>query len=94
MDFIFDFILDLILDDGIKASKSKKISKPLRYIILSIVLLVYISIIGLITILGINTMKDNLLEGILILMFGIFILLVCILRFKAVYKNNIEVKKK
>ena len=59
MDFIFSFILELILDDGIKVSKSKKISKPLRIIILSIILLIYISIIGLITILGINKQVLN-----------------------------------
>ena len=88
MDFIFEYILDLILDDGIKASKSKKLPKSLRYTIIAIILLLYIAIIGLITILGIDIMKDNFVEGILVLIFGIFILLICILRFRAVYKKN------
>ena len=86
MDFIFDFILDVILEDGVNTSKKK--SKTFRYTILGIIGIVYLAIIGLLMILGINTLKEDLFEGILIIVFGLCFLIVCIMRFKAVYQKR------
>ena len=89
MDFIFDFILDVILEDGVNSNKKK--SKMFKYTILGIIGIVYLAIIGLLMILGINTLKEDLFEGILIIVFGLCFLIVCTMRFKAVYqKRSIE----
>ena len=86
MDFIFDFILDVILEDGVNSNKKK--SKKIKYIILGIIGIVYLAIIGLLMILGINTLKEDLFEGILIIVFGLCFLIVCIIRFKIVYQKR------
>ena len=91
MDLILEFIIDLILEDSI--SDSKKKSKSFRYIIFGLILLIYVAIISLITITGIDKLKDNVFEGILILAFGICLLLMCIIRFKIVYQKKIQIKK-
>ena len=86
MDFIFDFILDVILEDGVNSNKKK--SKMFKYTILGIIGIVYLAIIGLLMILGINTLKEDLFEGILIIIFDLCILIVCIIRFKTIYQKR------
>ena len=86
MDFIFDFILDVILEDG--GNTSKKKSKTFKYIILGIIGILYLTIIGLLMILGINALKEDLFEGILIIVFGLCFLIVCTMRFKEVYQKK------
>lgn len=94
MDYVLTILIDLILDEGVNASKNNRLPKGVRYFIFAFVLLLYIAIIGLITIIGITSLKENLVEGILALLFAACVLLVCILRFKAVYKNKKEKLKK
>ena len=86
MDFIFDFILDVILEDGINSNKKK--SKTFKYTILGIIGIVYLAIIGLLMILGINSLKEDLFEGILIIVFDLCFLIVCTIRFKTVYQKR------
>ncbi len=86
MDFIFDFILDVILEDGVNSNKKK--SKTFKYIILGIIGIVYLAIIGLLMVLGINTLKEDLFEGILIIIFDLCFLFVCIMRFKTIYQKR------
>lgn len=88
MDYLCGLIIDLILEEGINVTNGKKIPKPIRYILLGFILLLYIAIIGFITLIGILELKDNLVEGIFILLFGLCFLLLCIIRFRAVYKKN------
>lgn len=89
MDFIIDVIIDLILEEGVNASKSNRLPKGIRYFLFALVLILYICIIGLITIIGISLLEDNkLVEGILTLIFALCILVLCILRFKAVYTKK------
>lgn len=92
MDFIFSLILDIILDEGI--SVSKKFPKPLRISILIIVLLFYLVIIGLFTIIAVSLMKENMAEGILVLIFTILFLAYCIIQFKSTYQNRKNSKDK
>ena len=45
MEFIFEFILELLLESSIEASKSSKIPKFVRYILIVIIALFFIAVI-------------------------------------------------
>ena len=93
MDYILYFIVDLILDEGVDATKNNKLPKGFRYFLFTLILVLYFGIIGVFTIIGISLLKDNLVEGILTLAFALCILIVCILRFKSVYTKKTKKNK-
>lgn len=88
MEFLIEGILDLILEGSVEASKSKKVPKTIRYILIVSISLVFISIVGLIIWLGINILKDNTIGGVFIILFGIFFLILGVLKFRKVYLNK------
>lgn len=89
MDFIITELLSLILEEVIEASIDKKsIPKVIRRIVALVILLLFISAISLIIFVGISTLKDNVLGGIFIILFGIFILILSIIRFIKIYNNK------
>lgn len=85
MEFVFELILDLILESSIEASKSSKIPKPIRYLLMLFISLFYLSVIGLIIWMGIDSTKNNLVGGIMIILFGVLFLILSIIKFRRVY---------
>ena len=96
MDFIFELIFELLFEGGMEVSKNRKISKWIRYPILGLIALFFIAIIGLILFMGISILKDNILGGVFIFGFGIFMFVLCILKFKKFcnQEKNIKNNKK
>ena len=90
MDILFEFIIDLLISSSIEGSKSSKIPKPIRYLLLGFVILFFTAVIGLIIFMGVCILKDNLIGGLIIIAFGILMLILSILKFKKIYleKNN------
>jgi len=85
MDFLFELIFELILEGSIEASKSSKIPKPIRYILIFLICLFFLFIISLFIIIGIDLLKENKIGGIIIIIFGILFALVCLYSFIKVY---------
>ena len=94
MDFIFELILELVLEGSIEASKSKKVPKPIRYLLIILISLFFISVAGLIIWVGIDSIKSNLVGGILVIGFGIVFFILCILEFKKAYIKKKNKKNK
>ena len=92
MDIIIGILVDLFFDGGLEAGKSKKVPKPIRYFIYFLILLFFISVIGLIIWIGINTLKDSLIGGILIILFAIVLSILSIYYIKK--PKNKKSKKK
>ena len=88
MDYILSFIVDLIIDEELRPSNSNKLPKGVRYFLFVLVLLIYIGLIGIITMIGITSLKDNIVEGILAFIIALCILVLCIARFRAIYKKK------
>lgn len=84
MDLV-EFIIDLILDVSIEASKSKKVPRLIRYLLILLISLFFIAVIGLIFFLGISILKDNILGGIIVILFGAFLLVMGVIRFRKTY---------
>ena len=93
MDYLLYFIVDLLLDEGVEATNSKKLPKGLRYFLFTLILVLYFGIIGVFTVIGISLLKNNTVEGILTLVFALCVLIVGILRFKAVYTKKTKKEK-
>lgn len=90
MDILFELIIDLLISSSIEGSKSSKIPKPIRYLLLGFVILFFVAVIGLIIFVGVDILKTNLIGGLIIIAFGILMLILSILKFKKIYleKNN------
>ena len=85
MDFIFELIIDLLLESSIEASKSSKIPKPIRIFLFLLVCLFFLSVIALIIWLGFDIVINGNILGILIILFGLLLLILCIIRFRKIY---------
>ncbi len=85
MDLFFETLFDLILEGSFEASKSKKVPKPIRYILIFLISLIYIVIIGFLFYFGIVGLSKNLLAGIILILFGLLFLILSIIKFKKTY---------
>lgn len=85
MEYIFEFILELILEGSIELSKSRKIPKYIRYPLIVLILLFFISVIGLVFLAGILSLKENILLGIFIILIGLFMFIMSIVKFRKTY---------
>ena len=85
MEFIFEFILELVLEGSIEVIKSSKIPKYIRYPLIVILALFFIAVIGLIFLVGILSFKENILLGILLIAIGLFMLAACVVKFRKTY---------
>ncbi len=92
MEFIIELILDLLLEGSIEASKSAKVPKPVRYILIILISLFFLAAIGLIIFIGIDTLKNSKLAGIIVMSMGVLLLILAIMKFKKIYIKK-KVKK-
>lgn len=85
MEELFEFILELIFDVSVEASKNKKVPKPIRYLLVGFIILFFIFVIGLISFTGILMLKDAVIVGILLIVFGMLMLIMSIMKFRKIY---------
>ena len=90
MDIVIELIIDLLISSSIEGSKSSKIPKPIRYLLLGFVILFFVAVIGLIIFVGVDILKTNLVGGLVIIGFGVLMLILSILKFRKIYleKND------
>lgn len=95
MEYIIEFILELIFELGVETSKSSKVPKPIRYLLITIISLIFIGVIGLIIFIGIVILKTNIIGGIIIILLGLVMLISSIIKFKKTYllKMNMQMSK-
>ncbi len=90
MEYIFEFIMELVLEGGIEVSKSSKIPKYIRYPLIGMLSLFFIAVIGLVFFTGILSLKENILLGVLLILVGLFLLIMSVIRFRKVYLTRIN----
>lgn len=91
MELIFEFIFELLLEGGLEISSNKKVNKWIRYPILAIIILFFLTIILGLIFIGITMIEENVFASLFITGVGIFLLIMSIIKFKKVY---IEKKEK
>lgn len=85
MEYLIEFILELVFEGSIEVSKSKKIPKFIRYPLIVIISLFFIIVIGLIFLAGIVSLKKNALIGMFLISIGIFMIIMSVIEFKKTY---------
>lgn len=88
MEYILEFILELVLESSIEVSKNNKIPKYIRYPLIGIILLFFITIIGLLFFAGIISLNKNIVLGILLIALGMFFLISGAIKFRKTYMNK------
>ena len=92
MDFIFEFILELILEGGIAASKSRKVPKYIRYLFITVIAVFFTAVIGLILFTGFLMLKESLIGGTCIILIGFLMLIMSIIKFRKTYLLQLNKK--
>ena len=85
IEFIIEFILELIVDGGIELTKSKKVSKWIRYPIVGITLIITTGIFALLFFIGFGLLNETIVGGLVILGLTIFLLILAIRKLRKVY---------
>ena len=91
MEFLIEFLVELILEGSMEISEDEKMPKWLRYICLTIVTLVFgVVTIGLF-ILGIYAGKENIYIGLFFILVAFILLISGIIKFEKKYieKRNL-----
>lgn len=75
MDIVFEFLLELILEGSIEASQNKNTPKWIRYPLVVLTLLFFISVLFLLLLLGFIVLKKNkYVSFFLFLLFSVFLI--------------------
>ena len=85
MEYVFEALADLILEFGIEISKNKKVPKIIRYLLVSLILFIFIGIIGIVFLAGLLVFLQDIIGGIIILAIDIVMLVFAIKKFKKIY---------
>ena len=88
MEFLIEELLDLILEGSIEVSSNKKVPRCIRYPLIVIIILFFSIVIFGLLILGIALTKENLVAGILIILFSLILLIGWIVKFRKIYFNK------
>ena len=89
MDLIIEFIIELILEGSFELSKNLKTPKWLRYPLIILVLLFFIAIIAIIFIVGLMTLKESTIIGLLLIIISVAFTVFSIAKFIDIYiKRN------
>lgn len=85
MEFIFEILVDLIIEGCFEASSNKKVPKIIRYPLIAIIILFLASVIFGIFILGISLWDKNIYGSLFIILVSIIMLIATIYRLKKLY---------
>lgn len=88
MEFLMELVLELLLEGSISVSSNKKYSKWIRYPLIAIVVLFFLSVIFLIGFVGVISFKENIFLSIFLIALALYFLIACILKFKKLYLNK------
>lgn len=85
MELVMEFVLTLLLEGSMEASKDRRIPKPIRYALILLIALFFLAVIGLLIWMGIVACRRTPLGGSIVILFGLFLLVWVAIRFRRVY---------
>lgn len=88
MDFIIEFFLEVVLEGIIEIAFHEKVSKWIRYPMILITVLLFLSVIGLFFFLGILCIKKNIWISLFLFFMGSFFFLSAIKKIKTYQKKK------
>ena len=88
MEFLFEILLELILEGTMEASQNKKVPKLVRVVLIVLISAFYLSVIGLILFIGVSCWKTNKIGGLLIITIGLVIFIMAAVKFRKMYLDK------
>lgn len=88
MDLIFEILLDLIIEGCFEASSNKKVPKVIRYPLIVLILLFFLSVIFGLAFIGISLWSKNIYASSFIILVSLILLTAAIYRFKKIYMKR------
>ena len=88
MEFLFEILLELILEGTMEASQNKKVPKPVRVVLIVLISAFYLSVIGLILFIGVSCWKTNKIGGLIIITIGSVIFIMAAVKFRKMYLDK------
>ncbi len=88
MEYLFEFILECVLEGSIEVSKSSKVPKYIRYPLILIIALFCAAVIGSLLFAGVFILKESILAGILLICIRSLMLIMGIIKFRKVYLSK------
>ena len=88
MEFLFEILLELILEGTMEASQNKKVPKAVRVFLIVLISALYLSVIGLILFIGVTCWKTNKIGGLIIITIGSVIFIMAAVEFRKMYLDK------
>ena len=88
MEFLFEILLELILEGTMTASQNKKVHKAVRVFLIVLNSALYLSVIGLILFIGVSCWKTNKIGGLIIITIGSVIFIMAAVKFRKMYLDK------
>jgi len=88
MEFLLELLIDLIVDGSIELSTSKKVPSFIRYFLIIFIVLLYLSVIGILFVLGIIIGKENIGAGLILIILSLVFLIFSVLEFRKKYLDK------
>jgi len=85
MEFLIEFLVDLILEGSMEISEDERMPKWLRYICLTIVTIVFGAVTIGLFVLGVYVGKENIYAGIFFILIAFILLISGIIKFEKKY---------
>ena len=88
MEFLFEILLELILEGTMTASQNKKVPTAVRVFLIVLISALYLSVIGLILFIGVTCWKTNKIGGLIIITIGSVIFIMAAVKFRKMYLDK------
>lgn len=85
MEFLFELLLELAAEGTVELSKSIRVPRPVRYLLIGIIVLFSVAVIGVMLLASITALKENVLFGIVLLAITLFMLVMGVIKFRDTY---------
>ena len=88
MEFLFEILLELILEGGVAASQNKKVPKVVRGFLIVLISAFFLSVIGLILLIGVTCWRTNKIGGSVIITIGLALFIMAAVKFRKLYLDK------
>ena len=85
MELLFEFLVELLTDGVVEASKSKKVPKPIRYFLIVLIALSWLVLVVGVFVLGVLMLNHSKTNGVVIILIGVAIAFISVKKFIKTY---------
>lgn len=85
MEFLFELLFELAAEGTVELSKSVRVPRPVRFLLIGIIVLFSVAVIGVMLLASIMALKENVFFGIVLLAITLFMLVMGVIKFRDTY---------